>query len=699
MAKFAEHLERCHIETKEGKQLQALNRLLPTERRIAKMKITVPLIKQWNAKYNEELVQDPSKSAEPIPVKRRHGGKNIPGIICVHCKGLYRRDKLSVHLKVCSSYNSSQSEHTSALKQHSQPLIAHKFVSSAFHEEILKGINQDEVMECAMKDTYIMKFGSEFHHSRREASGKNYVIREIRDLAKLLLNMKKINPSICSLKDCFTPLNFVILTKAALGMAQYNEKTGEVGVPSIAYRLLQPIKDTIKIMRTDEVARFYEGGEQDRSGLTKLDDFLQLVTEKWSSSIGRICTKSMKKAKADRNEKMTLEEDIIKLAAYVEGSYRKLLSDLENKESKKITFNTITHTLVTHIMLLIRRRPVDFKNAKLQHYNNLDKHDELISMAAGSSGPLNTEDLEVCKKFHIFYVPGKNLEIVPMVLTPLMKKVMDTLLSYREHVGIKSDILFVLAEDKLINPNISLKTLVKKVQLKKPDHVTGNGLRHQAATFSKLHSTHPQYQDFLASALGHTLSVHKKHYDLPLGILQKIIVCPILHKRMIGERGEGQQLLPHIDPLEEEELSLMNDTEDEPPTIEDVHTADEGTQHKILYEDEDKEEENATNYLQVTMDEEYTTDHDELNSFGNDNTCSRRRWTEEEQEAVIVRFGKDILKHKVPHLSEVRDFLNENKSTFEGRSLYKVMLFVRNHSKRLQKNVTPKVKRILNRTK
>lgn len=89
---------------------------------------------------------------------------------------------------------------------------------------------------------------------------------------------------------------------------------------------------------------------------------------------------------------------------------------------------------------------------------------------------------------------------------------MDNLLKYRQHVGITEDTLFILSNNKLIKPNESIKLMTKQVTLLKPEDLTRNGLRHQPATFSKLHSSHPQYQDFLASALGHTLSVHKKHF-------------------------------------------------------------------------------------------------------------------------------------------------------------------------------------------
>lgn len=165
-------------------------------------------------------------------------------------------------------------------------------------------------------------------------------------------------------------------------------------------------------------------------------------------------------------------------------------------------------------------------------------------MASGKE--LSKDDLEACKKFHLFYVPGKNLQIVPMVLTPLMKTVMDALIAHRLDVGICSDTLFMLSENRLIKPNESLKAIQKYVKLKKPEHLTGNGLRHQAATFSRLHSSHPQYQDYLASVLGHTLAVHKKHYELSTSVIQKLLVCPILHDIMTGESKEKNKSdIPH----------------------------------------------------------------------------------------------------------------------------------------------------------
>lgn len=58
--------------------------------------------------------------------------------------------------------------------------------------------------------------------------------------------------------------------------------------------------------------------------------------------------------------------------------------------------------------------------------------------------------------------------------------------------------------------------------------LSGNSLPHHAGTFSKLHSNHPYYQDYLASALGHSLHIHRLQREMPTGIVQKLVAVPVL---------------------------------------------------------------------------------------------------------------------------------------------------------------------------
>lgn len=245
--------------------------------------------------------------------------------------------------------------------------------------------------------------------------------------------------------------------------------------------------------------------------------FIRMLNQHWANKVGRIATRMRKVAQAGKLQKFALEEDIVKLCSYITSRYRGLIEKLQLPSGRETTYDELMMLLVSHIMCIIRRRPVDFKRATLLHYSLLDRQDDLLEMVQGSGTEVKDKDMcprmearevENCKKFHIFFVPGKNLEIVPIVLTPLMKEVLELLIQCRRLVGIinedpKHDKLFKLSSNQNINPGHCLRKVKNHVILKSPQTLTGNGLHHQAATFSKLHSQHPQYQDFLASALGH----------------------------------------------------------------------------------------------------------------------------------------------------------------------------------------------------
>lgn len=113
-----------------------------------------------------------------------------------------------------------------------------------------------------------------------------------------------------------------------------------------------------------------------------------------------------------------------------------------------------------------------------------------------------------------------------------MKESMELLIHLREEMGITWNVLFSRSRNRPVNPAKSLERMKENIpvgQLLKPSDLCATGLRHQAATFSKLHSDHPQYQEHLAAVLGHTLYIHKKNYDLPTSVSHKMIVMPVLH--------------------------------------------------------------------------------------------------------------------------------------------------------------------------
>lgn len=246
-------IETKHYDTNEGKLLDNINKTIKDskEKRIAKLQVTDSLRKTFNAEWNQTYFkltnQSPNEALKTgfIPVTFRHKKTNRSGstddsVQCRHCLGMYLRKKLCVHVKYkCPVFNkmkgsplkSPKKPEIPGKKKHSLPLVRHHpKVSDELTLEILTYMRYDEIAIVAKSDPLILQMGSEFHKSRRHETEKKYCSREMRDMARLLIQLRKEKTEIKELKDCFNPIYFTCLTKAVEVLNGYDPKTGTVSV-------------------------------------------------------------------------------------------------------------------------------------------------------------------------------------------------------------------------------------------------------------------------------------------------------------------------------------------------------------------------------------------------------------------------------------------------------------------------------------
>lgn len=86
----------------------------------------------------------------------------------------------------------------------------------------------------------------------------------------------------------------------------------------------------------------------------------------------------------------------------------------------------------------------------------------------------------------MFYVTGKRDRTVPVLLTETMKKAVDMIVPLRSEMGVSDNPLLFprLYSDKPHDSCRIIRQLREKLPLKKPDHFTSTGLRHEIATHS-----------------------------------------------------------------------------------------------------------------------------------------------------------------------------------------------------------------------
>lgn len=684
---FCRHFERMHYDTPEGQRLIDLNKISDKKlKKELKTKITNELRNKGNAAFCEGEL---GRTIEGPVITVKRYTKITPNhdntVQCIHCKGFYKKRSFSRHLKRCLK-EESRSSLSNFTKVHSEPVLQHvEGASDLLIKDIIRIMKKSNARDNAISDSSIMKYALEVHKTRRADFQVHYISRIITDLSKVVLRMKEHEgDAIKCLEDVFNPLYFKTLVQCILEEGGYDSENGEVRVCGLSNRLRSHIKGAAETAMTSAAAEKYSETNM-MAGLKRkrIKHFLEIFENKWANEVGRIFDQAVKKSRSENDKKLAAEEDIVKTCSYVTSNYKRAIKNLvthpPNSDEKQSAYNYLMDLLVTHIMCLIRRRPVVFKRAKNVHYSKMQLQEDLISEIKNSKHMnITEEDLKVCKRFNIFYVPGKAWkEMVPIALTNIMKEAMDTIQDNKKHVNVTVDRLFVRAKDAAINPRECIKKVIKNIKLRKPEHMSGNGLRHHAGTFSKLHSSHPQYQDYLASALGHTLHIHKLHYEMPTSIIQKLIVCPVLENmtKPLCERDEDHNSCEKAraemdEQFEDVLLPLSESTED--------CTVD-----------------NRNESLGSSTDSSLSSTPSDILNKKKRKASTRTPWTNDEKTLIYKNFGTSILQQNNPPRSKIVSFYYENKDALKGRSIESLITFINNKTRRKQKNVTPDVKKFM----
>lgn len=658
---------------------------------------------------------------------------------CKHCKGVYRRDKLWRHLKYyCSEFQKKQTKPLKtieALKKHSKVTEPFPGASQDLINEVLPTMRKDERYVAAAMDPLIMEFASEFQVSRRGEKDRSYISRQCRDLGGLLVELKKVDPTITNLDVALSPKYFETLISVIKTMSKFDPKTGRITILSLPYRLLPAIKGVTLMAKDNALQRSYKQhgtitAEFDLQ-IKTYDDFYGQLTNRWNEKIGKLTVNSKKGQMITIKKKISLQEDIVSVCNYIVSKYRQLIEKLNISNDKDLVYDELLSNLVTHCMCLMRRRPVAFKLATLDDYQMISKTNDVEDMALQAG--LSKEDVKRCSKFSIFYVQSKNGEVVPIALTKIMKKALDTLVENRSAIGITGNFLFSTSKSKIINPGYCLMKIKSHVKLKFSDNLTPNGLRRHAATFSKLHSSHPRYEDYLAGSMGHTLLVHKKNYELPQSILQKLIVVPTLHRLTVNQAEPSSHVIHLSDEGNEyegdkekevEKGECSDEASDEAGKEENekgsIHDEEEKGEYSAEASDEANKEDNEEGsiYDEEENSEEEDSEEGVIEMKGRrkiyhiktkvraktirrlsdkrgivvkeDSTPKGKkpRWSKKQRQLVFKEFGEELLAGKCPPRNKVMIFYNKYKHILQ-RNENVVFTFLHNIARGKQKVYTP----------
>lgn len=282
-------------------------------------------------------------------------------------------------------------------------------------------------------------------------------------------------------EDLLKAQNFEKLIRAIHGLAQLNEETGQVGVPSISGRFNSMLKECADIVKINAIQSEELTPEEKAAVKESVTDFLYCIEKQWKFEIGTNCEKSRRRIYRNKLDILPSDEDLSLVTKKVEESYQRLTDKLRQNTCEQ-NFAALTELIIVDILILNRRRPFEVTHATIEEYKNCEKEQDVDY----EEDVLTEEEKKTGNTLQIFRVNGKSHKQVPILVTPLMKKGIECLLSVRRRLHILSN------ENSLLFPktytsepydgSMVLAEFIKKLPLKKLSHFTCN---YQRCTYLK----------------------------------------------------------------------------------------------------------------------------------------------------------------------------------------------------------------------
>ena len=390
-------------------------------------------------------------------------------------------------------------------------------VSAEVTEDILVRMRDDEIKDVITNDSTLLEFASRMHEQNGHLKHRHqYIAQRIREMGRMLIEMKEKCPTIDTIEKCLDPSNWEKLLTAVKCVAGFDPKTSKYSKPSLPLRLGQSLVKCAKLLKTSSIV---SNNEEMRN---KMDSFVELHGDEWTSRVAAKCHNTLHVAKFNTAQLLPVTKDVQKFHRHLKQESEKL-----RKDCKMDDYRRFAEICLAQIILFNRKRSGEAERIKLEDLKNLVIDTEVDEELLDSLTPLEKEIIKSHKRIEIM---GKRGSKVPVILTDDMMENLNCLVKIRQEMGITSNFLFGKPGSQFpIRGTDALRNMALECGASNPSLLTSTKLRKQLATLSQVLGLNEHGQDALAKFMGHDIRVHRSYYELPENTMQLARMSKILH--------------------------------------------------------------------------------------------------------------------------------------------------------------------------
>lgn len=485
----------------------------------------------------------------------------------------------------------------------------------------------------------------------------------MRELARLLIEIRKIKPEIKNLFQALKPENFGELVTATKIMGNYNAEKDYYESASTALNMGTTIKHCCHIaicfvLKKKQVHATIAAAEAEAD----LKTLIQLIDSEWRFEISTQASNDLNVKKWNKITMVPLASDLKLVKEYLTEKANAAVKILLNCDINKEAYITLLETVFCRVLLLNRRRPGELQRLPLHvyqlHLEDSQKYEEFADMVTPTEKIL----LRVFKRI---VIRGKRGRGVPVLFSSDVQEHIEVLLKSREKILNKNN-PYLFGNVSTLQPICGYKVITKYAKLsgaKNPDAITATKLRKHLATLTQVLNMSENDLEQLSTFMGHTVNIHRGSYRLPDDVFQTAKVSKLL---LLMEKGEAA--LYKGKSLDDIDLDL---------TVEEENDSDQEENNTVLYDVEELPDTVLRPGTSSLTDSVLATVKGK-----SEETRTRKRvlvpWTQEQKKAVLQFFANHI-KNSIPPKKQECLILKEKYSTlFENKDWLKIKVFVQN---------------------
>lgn len=260
-------------------------------------------------------------------------------------------------------------------------LVRHLKVDQQLRERVFPRMRADQLSLVAKKDTLICAFGARYLKTHRDKHFINVTSRKMREVAKVLIQIKKLKPEIKSLFQALQPQYFDSFVAATKIAARYDEEKDYFESPTFALNISNSLKQCcdIAIVYALKKQSFY-ANVQSAEAEANLKTMIHLFTTNWRYDISSQAANDLNIQKWNKITIVPLATDLKLLKDYITKVANNAASKLAVCSNNVCAYRRLMETIFCRVLLLNRKRPGELQRLPLHVYekvqNEKDNHYE-----------------------------------------------------------------------------------------------------------------------------------------------------------------------------------------------------------------------------------------------------------------------------------------------------------------------------------